>query len=240
MDHFADYFSYSCGFGSTGNTGITGAWLTNAAMPSYNASDLFISGLANTLHVPALTAASYSQYAASPAWIDLSMNATALAGWLHQSVTLQSNAQFSASALDACEVLKLEIGNFASLSQNWDGYGGLPVSERVVSNAQCAVDTIEWLPFLFPIPEAYPNSNGTIAFEWNTDDGEAYLEIGNTRYSGYVQSAATDPIYFQGTADRIDWNVFTQINSSLFPALDYSTTISEIWLPEPEYELLAA
>src|SRR5690349_20554665 len=63
------------------------------------------------------------------------------------------------------EWIQNEILSFQFLEENWDGYGGIPVDQHIVDNAQqfiCMVnDTL-----IDKISDVFPNPNGTITLEW--------------------------------------------------------------------------
>ncbi len=88
-----------------------------------------------------------------------------------------------------------EIQGFASLPDNWDGYGGCPPS------AECLALAAQFLNALSPasfakIEGVYPNPHGTILLYWGDWDTTAgryvIMEIGDTltawwgKLGGYV------------------------------------------------------
>lgn len=78
-----------------------------------------------------------------------------------------------------------EIEIFGSLPDNWDGEGANKIHEQTVRNcrymARCAVDYLT-------VPDVDPNPNGTVSFEWCTAEGLAYLEVGRTQFSLFVET----------------------------------------------------
>ncbi|MGB2678476.1 MAG: hypothetical protein WAN12_15435 [Candidatus Acidiferrum sp.] len=88
------------------------------------------------------------------------------------------------------------IGN---LEADWDGYGARPISSTVCTNAQrfLAVSPVE-----MSSPEITPTSNGTLNLEWASNDAEAYLEIGRTRYSGHIECKHGTTVYLSGKLDE--------------------------------------
>lgn len=97
------------------------------------------------------------------------------------------------SGVNAAQSIIEAIGN---LDVGWDGYDSRPISYEVCMNAQAflAAGTIH-----LPTPEITPTSNGTMNFEWTSNDAEAYLEIGRTRYSGHIEPKYGETIYLSGT-----------------------------------------
>lgn len=71
------------------------------------------------------------------------------------------------------------------LPPNWDGEDANPIHPQTISNCRfiitCAVA-------ILPEPEIDPNANGTISLEWETSEGFAYLEVGRTSFSMFVES----------------------------------------------------
>jgi hypothetical protein len=90
--------------------------------------------------------------------------------------------------LEEATVARRLINEFKELKDNWDGYGASSISDQTRRNARQLIDIIEATPGSLPIPEISPVPSGTIAFEWEIDDTVVYLEIGNTRFSGYIRT----------------------------------------------------
>lgn len=90
------------------------------------------------------------------------------------------------------------------LRENWDGYGALPISNVAVNNAAAILESISLIAS-FGAPEVTPTSAGTISLSWETNNTEAVLEIGNTKYSGYVQTVGQPVIYLHGDADAFGY-----------------------------------
>lgn len=108
------------------------------------------------------------------------------------------------------------VHELSKLESNWDGYSALPISQKVIEHVSRLINAIKLYPQL-PDPEVSPKSNGTISVEWITRNGEAYIEIGNTRYSGYIK--ATDykrPYFLEGNSDTIGAYTIFSIYSCLF------------------------
>jgi hypothetical protein len=76
------------------------------------------------------------------------------------------------------------LDDLAKMTADWDGYGALPIHPDTVTNAKLVVARL-WKHV--PAADITPNPHGTISFEWESDRGTAYLELGRTRLSFYVK-----------------------------------------------------
>lgn len=83
---------------------------------------------------------------------------------------------------------------------NWDGYNALGVKAETKENAIRGINNIL---LEAPPPEMTPNPNGTLSFEWETQNGAAHLEVGQTTFSFYIRPRVGVPILFGGPADLI-------------------------------------
>lgn len=85
------------------------------------------------------------------------------------------------------------LDEIAQLRANWDGYGAPALDRATVGNARAALKL-----FLSRglVPEITPTSNGTITFEWEGDDAEAYFEVGQSTFSMYVKPFRGVTSYF--------------------------------------------
>lgn len=109
---------------------------------------------------------------------------------------------------------KKDIQELAQLCLNWDGFGAIPIREGTRNNAIAAVSA---LLLWTPPPEISPNPNGTISIEWETDSGVAQLEIGQSRYSFFIDPKHGDPILRDGSADYITFDLGMMVAAFLFP-----------------------
>jgi hypothetical protein len=175
-------------------------------------------------------------------WLPLSSQNFHAANFINRYVIELSlkDQKISASALNACENAKNTIRAFATLVENWDGYGAAAISDAVISNGVAIIDVIEGSPVNLPTPEISPNPNGTIALEWETPNGEAYIEIGNSRYGGYVSARHVPPLDFEGETGAFDSTIFSSIYEYLFAPHKLQSTISNIQIQEPKLARLAA
>ena len=74
------------------------------------------------------------------------------------------------------ELIINKIDEFLSLKNNWDGYGAVPPSLEVANNAKKLINYISESLFKY-FDDSYPNTQGTICFEWKKDDRELFIEI---------------------------------------------------------------
>ncbi len=89
------------------------------------------------------------------------------------------------------QCLLAHIKSLKGLSENWDGYGAEAISQKAVSSTLFIISLLNNPQFHgLPLPEISPETNGTISMSWESSKGEAYLEIGQTRYAGYIQCSA--------------------------------------------------
>ncbi|HTV46162.1 MAG TPA: hypothetical protein VMF05_12680 [Stellaceae bacterium] len=136
----------------------------------------------------------------------------------------------TATRLEEAKSIRFSIDQFATLNANWDGYGASPIAEPARENARHFVDMIEATPFGLPAPDVSPTPAGTISFEWEAPHAEAYLEIGNTRYSGFIKfDQEQQPFLLQGHADSMDQQIVTLIQTAIAgPPTTSAPTITEM------------
>src|SRR5438132_8152602 len=130
---------------------------------------------------------------------------------------------------------ELTLEELSKLKQNWDGYGGLPVAPEGCAHARTFVALT---PQGMLVPDISPTSNGTVNLEWTSSDGEAYIEIGRTRYSGHIQPRQGETIYLQGQlTNSAEQNLATEqvlavINELLYGASSPKSFTHSIQIPE--------
>jgi hypothetical protein len=131
--------------------------------------------------------------------------------------------------LEELKSARHSIDEFALLQENWDAYGASQISDEARQHAHRFINEIEAAPFEVPIPEVSPKPTGTISFEWEAPHAEVYIEIGNTRYSGFIKTEQREPVFLQGHADSMDQQIVALIQSALASPLQSSApTITEI------------
>jgi hypothetical protein len=101
-----------------------------------------------------------------------------------------------ASSARQTNAAEAAIDAISSLEAGWDGYGAIAISPIVCANAKRFLLSS---PSALSNPEITPTSSGTMNFEWTSNDADAYLEIGQTRYTGHIQAKNGQIIYLDGT-----------------------------------------
>jgi len=147
---------------------------------------------------------------------------------IYEPLTLQAfrNA-YGAQAYHVFELeaAKANIKEISQLPENWDGYGALPIQEKTMRNALSAADQLlTWAP----IPDIAPNPNGTISMEWESETGIAFFEVGQTKYSFFIDPKDGSPIFADGSADEVLPYIGLLIQQTLFamlPRVAASTTV---------------
>jgi hypothetical protein len=141
---------------------------------------------------------------------------------LHEPLTIQAfRSSCRAETLFVFELdeAKAEITTIAGLPANWDGYNALPIQQETKNNAlAAAAQILTWAP----TSDISPNPNGTISMEWESDYGLAYLEIGKTKYSFFIDRKCGTTLYSDGAADTLLPYLGLLIQSTLFPAVPAS------------------
>jgi|SRR5271157_2016603 len=169
--------------------------------------------------------------AANASWITFGLNSqfysqelelepivASFRSWIEANFLRHSSGAFSyglstAMRIEEAKAARHLLQEFATLKQDWDGYGASPISDAARVHARSLIDMIEAAPGAPPIPEISPTPSGTISFEWETQGAYAYLEIGSTRYSGFIKTEQ-GPTLFQGSTDYLDQNILSLIQSS--------------------------
>ncbi len=107
------------------------------------------------------------------------------------------------------QALEELISEISKLPENWDGYGALKISKPVIENVILIIKPITLFSKLLD-PTITPLANGTISIEWETNQGIAYLEIGETRFSGYIKMNDQKPASIEGQANSLNiYNIYT-------------------------------
>jgi hypothetical protein len=144
-----------------------------------------------------------------------------------------------ATRIEQAKAARLAITELADLKENWDGYGAASISQQTGDNALRFANLIEAAPYGLPAPEICPKPNGTISFEWETPRVEAYLEIGNTRYSGFVTTDQQPPALFEGYAESMDQQIVAVVHAAISLTSAHPASITEIHTAAPKHEHLA-
>jgi hypothetical protein len=114
------------------------------------------------------------------------------------------------------EYLKEEIDNFATLENNWDGYGATPVVNNIVQSAKQLIPLLASY-FIDHVTDVFPNPHGTITIEWeNRKKEKLSLEIGENNYSYFVKYNNTNPKFINGENILTDLKGITSDLRELF------------------------
>lgn len=170
-------------------------------------------------------------------WSDIATNALGQFFVIAEEVT--SYFVPVATRIEQAKSARLTINELANLRENWDGYGAAPIAEKTRDNALRFVNLIEAAPSGLPAPEICPKPNGTISFEWETPRVEAYIEIGNTRYSGFVTTDQQPPALLEGYAEAMDQQIVAVVHTAMSLSAAHPASITEIHTAAPKHEHLA-
>lgn len=103
-----------------------------------------------------------------------------------------------------------------SLKADWDGYGATPVLPEIVEIAKNFVRMSDG-DILEKVSDVFPNSHGTLTFEWKRNDEEKMsLEIGKSNYSYFLRYNSKDPKFVDGYDVLSDAKKITQEVSEFF------------------------
>lgn len=97
------------------------------------------------------------------------------------------NSEANEISFQKIEKITGEILSFISLKENWDGFGAYPLERDGAVNALSLVNSLG-SDIVGNISDLYPNSHGTISFEWEGNASFLSLEIGNSSFSYYKES----------------------------------------------------
>jgi hypothetical protein len=125
------------------------------------------------------------------------------------------------------ERAKASLRDIRSLEPNWDGYNAEPVS-KAGANAQRLFEILENQNPGLINPDIAPTSTGTVAMEWESVEGEAYIEIGNTKYSCFIRRRSGKSQFYEGDAETIESTLLNIVQQSLFPVAAWNMTINSI------------
>jgi hypothetical protein len=143
-------------------------------------------------------------------------------------------------AAEASELtrIKTQLREFTTLPMNWDGYGAQKISQEACNTIDSLMDMIQ--RYSMSLPSVTPKVAGTVAVEWQTSLGDAYLEIGKTRYSGYIEGKDSEPTFLEGNVDAISPELVATISFALYPENNTSDPVSSIVATSSASDQLAA
>jgi hypothetical protein len=119
------------------------------------------------------------------------------------------------------QILKELVYEIEKLPEKWDGYNALTISKPVIKNILLMIEPLISFPKLLS-PTITPLANGTVSIEWETGQGVAYIEFGETRFSGYIKINDQKPACIEGQTISLSIknnNIYTLkcIHDLLFP-----------------------
>jgi hypothetical protein len=109
-----------------------------------------------------------------------------------------------------------EIESFRNLGEGWLGPDSRKIPEETsdkVTNVAQTLENVEGLPD----PELTPTQNGTISLEWESNRGEAYVEFGKTRISGFLRIEDAPTLYFRDV-ESIPASFYSEVRDLLYPS----------------------
>lgn len=86
------------------------------------------------------------------------------------------------------QILSFINTELATLNDNWDGYGAVPIEKEVLSHLDYLIGKLP-NPLVDTLKKdsILPNPNGTISIEWSKNSYELFLEIGNHYATYYIK-----------------------------------------------------
>ena len=117
---------------------------------------------------------------------------------------------------------------FSTLDNNWDGYGGSRISEQAIRHARALLYTQLYSHAQLALPEITPTPNGTLVIEWQGQQGEAAVEIGNTRVSGVIKGENSPMICIAGESATLSNHLPTFIAPFLNPVSAKASAITPV------------
>lgn len=89
-----------------------------------------------------------------------------------------------------------KIVSFESLKQNWDGYEAIPLEVNSAANSINIINLLDE-KIVERIDDIYPNTHGTISFDWTNSSNERLsIEVGNNTFSYYLKLNSQPPLFF--------------------------------------------
>lgn len=137
----------------------------------------------------------------------------------HNAIGPFANTAERVADITIREAKKL-LNDLATLPDNWDGYRGSSIPAETVANTARFLNGISW-PLgvhAVPAPDITPNPHGTLSLEWFSERGEAYLEVGRTQFSFYIDRNDGLPLFRDGRVTRgVVEEVLALIKQYMFP-----------------------
>jgi hypothetical protein len=114
---------------------------------------------------------------------------------------------------------------FAEFKAGWFGGESYEIPQKTIDRVIAVAHSLQLVEGI-PNPELTPNVNGTISLEWESTRGEAYLEYGKTRISGFVR-VEDYPTQYITDVKSLPISFFSRLRDQLFPlSQSYSITMN--------------
>lgn len=118
-----------------------------------------------------------------------------------------------------------QVREYGGMPEGWDGDGARQISSEAVKATEAVLTAFSWQ---LPAPEVSPNANGTLSLEWETSAGSANIEIGKSKYAGYVSPFGQSPIYFGSDNTEMGSGIGATLYGLLFGILEESKAFTPI------------
>jgi hypothetical protein len=113
------------------------------------------------------------------------------------------------------------------LKEDWDGYGGLPIEENVITNFKFLLNKLpNTLVNSIDTDCILPNSNGTLSIDWSKDSDGFFLEIGNY-FSRYYIKQKGEIVKISDEFTLTQAAEFTQFKKDLTTVLNHQNSALE-------------
>lgn len=108
-----------------------------------------------------------------------------------------------------------QLDELSQLTDNWDGYGGAAIDPSALSQARRLLGAHIRNTRDLGMPEITPTANGTVALEWQEASGDALVEIGATRISGFIKPRAGNAVLLGGQGENFSEHVPTLVDACI-------------------------
>lgn len=126
----------------------------------------------------------------------------------------QSSRQGSKTCVVSGAISRAEsrLLQIAALPEDWDGYGGEPISESAIRNTKAILPFLAEELDILESAEFIPNPYGTVSILWEKHGETAHLEIGASRFSFYgPESGSENLLKLEGTVNRMSRNILDSL-----------------------------
>jgi len=143
--------------------------------------------------------------------------------WMPQVV-----APCAPSRVRLYQELLAQLADFSRLGDNWDGYGGAPISREAIALVRSVLGAQMRNPGGLVFPEIVPTPNGTVALEWQEGGGEAVVEVGEERISGFVKLPSGVAVFLEGEGPRYGEIVATLVSACMQQEVSRTASINHV------------